>query len=552
MFFVCLFIFFTVCLSAVGRPGGPGGLQSLGSFSYDRTGSGRAGYEPSDWLNSLSMKTEAGEVIKRRRTNGPWFPEGDNAGRTRGSAELALSVAANPVRAKNALKQFESLMFNSGTVATKDSLFALWTKLCQALGFSSLPLSRESIIEVAAVLRTSGYRSVMAYIYEARARHVRSGYAWSGMLDSALADCKRAATRAMGPSTKALEIKLEWWVDLVKRHGWIPFSDEQSSDAPSGGVRAWVLATLFLLRETELAALTVDTACIRIDHVALTVGLHLSVQKNDPTAKGAWRSLGCTCSVEPLTCPFHIVQGLINEQLQTVGLQRLDEVQLGTCPLIGRCGQPTLFVEKAAVITELQRCVQVLGQSFPDLELDRERVTGHTFRRSGAKHLARKGLAFSDIQWMARHSSSATWGYVEEAWQEAPRQSFRLHDASHVSELLTGFASRLNQAESAIKVCENDCSSARPLAVPDTMWKFDNQFKAECRRALIPLKVCNLRSLKLHDVCRESCLAGDPRNWTTKCGWKWMLATGSCKTYFESDEIPNTLQYCEKCNDIAG
>ena len=155
-------------------------------------------------------------------------------------------------------------------MATKDSLFTLWSKLCQALGFCPLLLSRESIIEVAAVLRTSGYRSVMSYVYEARSRHI-GNYAWSGMLDSALADCKRAATRHLADNQV---IKLEWWVDLFKQHGCIPFPNKRSSDAPSGGVRAWVLATLFLLRETELAALTLDTVCIRIDHVALTVGLH--------------------------------------------------------------------------------------------------------------------------------------------------------------------------------------------------------------------------------------------------------------------------------------
>ena len=126
-----------------------------------------------------------------------------------------------------------------------------------------------------------------------------------------------------GLQPKLLEIKLEWWVDLVKQHGWIPFPNERSSDAPSGGVRAWVLATLFLLRETELAALTLDTVCIRIDHVALTVGLHLSVQKNDPAAKGAWRSLGCKCAVEPLACPFHVLQGLIKRAAEIAGASTL-------------------------------------------------------------------------------------------------------------------------------------------------------------------------------------------------------------------------------------
>ena len=128
---------------SVGQFAGPVVLQSLGTHS-DNAESVPADYEPSVWLNKLSMRTEAGEVLKRRRLNGPWFPDNDSAARTRGSADLALSVASNPVRAKNAVKQFESLMFNSGTVATKDSLFTLWSKLCQALGFCPLPLSRES------------------------------------------------------------------------------------------------------------------------------------------------------------------------------------------------------------------------------------------------------------------------------------------------------------------------------------------------------------------------------------------------------------------------
>ena len=126
---------------SVGQFAGPVVLQSLGTHS-DNAESVPADYEPSVWLNKLSMRTEAGEVLKRRRLNGPWFPDNDSAARTRGSADLALSVASNPVRAKNAVKQFESLMFNSGTVATKDSLFTLWSKLCQALGFCPLPFSR--------------------------------------------------------------------------------------------------------------------------------------------------------------------------------------------------------------------------------------------------------------------------------------------------------------------------------------------------------------------------------------------------------------------------
>jgi hypothetical protein len=78
-------------------------LQSLGTHSGNAE-SVRADYEPSVWLNKLFMRTEAGEVLKRRRLNGPWFPDSDSAGRMRESAEFALAVASNPVKTKNAMK----------------------------------------------------------------------------------------------------------------------------------------------------------------------------------------------------------------------------------------------------------------------------------------------------------------------------------------------------------------------------------------------------------------------------------------------------------------
>jgi hypothetical protein len=54
---------------------------------------------------------------------------------------------------------------------------------------------------------------------------------------------------------------------LVKQNGWIPFPTERFSDTPSGGVRVWILPSLFLLQETKLAALILDIICIRIDHL---------------------------------------------------------------------------------------------------------------------------------------------------------------------------------------------------------------------------------------------------------------------------------------------
>lgn len=46
--------------------------------------------------------------------------------------------------------------------------------------------------------------------------------------------------------------------------------------------------------------------------------------------------------------------------------------------------------------------------------------TGHSFRRSGVKHLARMGTPFDLIMHLSRHSSAAVHGYVEEAYEESP------------------------------------------------------------------------------------------------------------------------------------
>ena len=48
-----------------------------------------------------------------------------------------------------------------------------------------------------------------------------------------------------------------------------------------------------------------------------------------------------------------------------------------------------------------------------------EEPSGHTFRRSGAKHLARLGLPLVRIQFYGRWGGPSVLGYVEEA-EESP------------------------------------------------------------------------------------------------------------------------------------
>lgn len=105
----------------------------------------------------------------------------------------------------------------------------------------------------------------------------------------------------------------------------------------------------------------------------------------------------------------------------------------------------SLFLEKTAVLC-VQRHVSMIGELCPESDLFKERVTGHAFRRSGAKErLERVFLSnFAEAERLARHSSSATWAYVEEAWEETPRQSLRLDDVSSVRSALSNVKTRMD------------------------------------------------------------------------------------------------------------
>lgn len=98
-------------------------------------------------------------------------------------------------------------------------------------------------------------------------------------------------------------------------------------------------------------------------------------------------------------------------------------------PLIGRVDDPFSGVAKEAMIEALKADAKLLVEKVPTAhDLDLDRVTGHSLRRSGWKHLAKIGISLELIQYMARHSSQAVLGYVEDALGECPSASTRLSE----------------------------------------------------------------------------------------------------------------------------
>lgn len=95
-------------------------------------------------------------------------------------------------------------------------------------------------MNVAAILREAGFKSLANYLHEAHDRHCSAGFSWSPPLQAALQDAKRASKRAIGRAKKCGEVCPEIWEHLA---------DSRGIDAPAGGIALWMVGALFLLRE---------------------------------------------------------------------------------------------------------------------------------------------------------------------------------------------------------------------------------------------------------------------------------------------------------------
>ena len=97
-------------------------------------------------------------------------------------------------------------------------------------------------------------------------------------------EAERSVLRVAGPSRQALPMDLNTIASLDPNK----FTSDVAKLAASR--RMYLSASLFLLRELELATLRVRH--VDLDTVAKTVSLYLAVSKTDPEARGCFRKWG--------------------------------------------------------------------------------------------------------------------------------------------------------------------------------------------------------------------------------------------------------------------
>lgn len=98
---------------------------------------------------------------------------------------------------------------------------------------------------------------------------------------------------------------------------------------------------------------------------------------------------------DPL-CAYCLAVELVSGQELRSGVKQRDQIA-ETIPLFAAVEDPTAFVAEEAMIAALRQDIQ-RTKAFgliPD-EINPNDASGHTFRRSGAKHLAREGVPMAD------------------------------------------------------------------------------------------------------------------------------------------------------------
>lgn len=66
------------------------------------------------------------------------------------------------------------------------------------------------------------------------------------------------------------------------------------------------------------------------------------------------------------------------------------------------------------------------------------------------------------------------------------------------------------------------------------------------RKVVQPEVVMNLETKKIHST--SGChFQGSPHQWTTRCGWRWIVADSPVKYINDSESILPGVSHCDKC-----
>ena len=192
------------------------------------------------------------------------------------------------------------------------------------------------------------------------------------------------------------------------------------------------------------------------------------------------------------------------------------------------------------MIDALKMDAKILLDKAPSAhELDVDRVTGHSLRRSGCKYLAKKGVPLELIQYMARHSSQAVLAYVEDALEECPNAATRLADHLELRDQLAALT--LNTNSLVRSTAQQVEELARSANIPVDREMIRKMFDKWAR----PEVVVNITPGEAHSTEGNN-FRSSPNDWVSACRWRWVASSRSAKACLEVNDLPLEISSCDK------
>ena len=269
-----------------------------------------------------------------------------------------------------------------GTRQARASALDTIASVLQAANLGMYPATPWSVITLGAILKSAGFRSTANYISIWLTECGRRGHPESAELLQAAKDARRAATRGIGPPSRARPVPLGLLANVA---------DER--------VRCTLLvASWWCMREAE--ASHVRTRDVVFDRKAKSASILFRSSKTDQQGLGCWRTHGCSCGARGRRrgpgprklCPYHAARWL---QPAAVGR--------GSKYLIGVGRKPG---KKACFVRELRAAMREVAPGS-----DTSGFTGHSCRRGGAQFLLMRNAGLQEIMSTGRWTSAAIHAY---------------------------------------------------------------------------------------------------------------------------------------------
>ena len=461
--------------------------------------------------------SEGAKGLKRKRRDTPWLSRraDDPSGRR---ANLSEAVnAARRLRERRSRKLpiedlFEANSSKEATAARRRTVKRIMDTL-----EANFPLTSRTLMEVASFLKMAGYKAGVNYLVDCKLWHVEEGHPWTELLDRTFKKCKRGLDRGKGPRRRAPEVVLAARVkareETKKSKVQIHFARELFEFG-----RCW------MLREAEIAILS--TPDVRVDYVLKRVRLRIPVSKKDQEAEGVQRVLQCLCGeggCKP-DCPYEVAQDL---------LDKLQGLAGGASKLCVARGKKE--ATKAMLVASWEKVFK-------------QKVTGHSARRTGALDYIRSGWAVSHVAYLGRWKSSVILQYAKEALASMPanrgQESAEQEGITKVAVVNAVDSGRFDEWKAALE--EEIKAMKESMEGSREEWEEKERSWTELAKEAqgkLPARVRSIRQQVVHKNLAIS-VASPPMGWRTACGWAFY---GSNFVFVENDcEVT-----CDKCKGLC-